>query len=178
MREERKNIPMVSVSWLAACLAVAACGGGGEATPSTPSTPASPKTEYRCSIQVAKKASGEFSGKGSGEDPGKADEAAWADVCAKLPEAERATCRDETKWSMTKSSMSASGGGPTAHSTTLTLVAIAPTFDGEATTDVSSEEACKAALADACTKAGASGDCLAAGYEKKGEARTKKTVMK
>ncbi|MBZ5708770.1 hypothetical protein [Nannocystis pusilla] len=175
MREERKNIPMMSVLWLAACLTVPACGGGGEAAPSA-GTPASPKTEYRCSIDVAR-AGGEFTGKGSGEDPAKADEAAWTDVCAKLPEAERPTCRDETKWTVTKSSMSAGGGGSTTHSTTLTLVAIAPTFAGEATTEVSSDEACKAALADACSKAGAPGDCLAAGYEKKGEARTKKTVM-
>lgn len=174
MREERKSTPRASVLWLATCLA--ACGGGG-GSEAAPSQPQGPKTEYRCSMQVAKKSSGELTGKGNGEDPAKADEAAWADVCAKLPEAERATCRDETKWSVSKSSMSASGGGPVSHSTTLTLVAIAPMFDGEASSEVSSDEACKAALADACTKAGSPGDCLSAGYEKKGEARTKKTQM-
>ncbi|MDC0721380.1 hypothetical protein [Nannocystis bainbridge] len=173
MREERKSTPMAPVLGLAACLA--ACGGGSGSEPA-PSQPQGPKTEYRCSIQVANKAS-EFSGKGNGEDPAKADEAAWTDVCAKLPEAERPSCRDESKWSMTKSSMSASGGGPTAHSTTLTLVAIAPMVDGEASSAVSSEEACKAALTDACAKAGSPGDCLAAGFEKKGEARSKKTQM-
>ncbi|WAS95418.1 hypothetical protein [Nannocystis punicea] len=173
MREERKSTPVASALWLAACLA--ACGGGS-GSEAAPSKPASPKTEYRCSIQVSKTAS-EFTGKGNGEDPAKADEAAWTDVCAKLPEAERATCRDETKWTVTKSSMSASGGGPTSHSTTLALVAIAPMFEGEAFSEASSDEACKAALADACTKAGSPGDCLAAGFEKKGEARTKKTQM-
>lgn len=174
MREERKNTPWMSVLGLAACLAGAGCGGGGEAAEAQA---ASPKTTYRCSVQVSKKSSGEFTGKGSGEDPAKADEAAWTDVCAKLPEADRPTCRDEKKWSMTKSSMSASGGGPVTHSTTLTLTAIAPQFDGEGTSEASSEEACAAALSDACTKAGSPGDCLAAGFEKKGEARSKKTSM-
>ncbi|WP_096327770.1 hypothetical protein [Nannocystis exedens] len=174
MREERKSTPKAAARWLAACLAGCGGGGGDEAAPSKPQ---GPTIEYRCSIQVAKKSTGEFTGKGNGEDPARADEAAWTDVCAKLPEAERPTCRDETKWSVSKSSMSAGGGGPTTHSTTLTLVAIAPLFEGEASSATSSDEACKAALADACTKAGSPGDCLSAGFEKKGEARSKKTQM-
>lgn len=49
----------------------------------------------------------------------------------------------------------------------------APAFAGEASSEVSSAEACEAALADACAKAGAPGDCLAAGYEKQGEVISK-----
>lgn len=170
MRGQRKSAAALG---LAAILTVSACGGG-ETSPSQAKTP---KTTHSCSVQVSEKAGGDYTGKGTGEDPAKAEEAAWTDVCALLPEAERASCRDESKWSVTKTSSSATSGGTTTHSTTVTLVAIAPVFDGEGTSEQSSDEACKAALADACAKAGAQGDCLAAGYEKKGEARTKKTVM-
>jgi hypothetical protein len=154
-----------------------ACGGGG-GTDAAATKPAEAKTQYRCGLQVSKKTSGQYSGKGSDADAAKADELAWADACAKVPEAERATCHDETKWQVTKSSMSASGGGPVTHSTSIQLVAIAPAFDGDGQSDVSSEEACKAALEVACAKAGAPGDCLAAGYEKKGESRSKTRSMK
>lgn len=170
MRGQRKRAAALG---LAACLMAAGCGGGE----SSPAPAKTRKTTHTCTLQVSKKADGEFTATGSGEDPAKAEEAAWAEVCAKLPEAERASCRDEAKWAATKTSSSSTSGEATTHTTTLKLVPVAPSFDGEGTSEQSSDEACKAALAAACERAGAPRDCLAAGYEKKGEARTKRTVL-
>lgn len=150
-----------------------ACGKGEDAAKTK--TEATPVRTYRCALEVSKRAAGEYIGKGEGADAAQAEAAAWTEVCAKLPEAERASCQDETKWSATKSSQAAEAGEATTHTVTIQLVAIAPGFAGEATSEVSSAAACEAALAEACAQAGAPGDCLAAGYEKKNEEITRTT---
>lgn len=158
----------------ATCAALAlglSCGGGeGAADKST-----APARTYRCALQVSKRAAGEYTGKGEGADAAQAEAAAWTDVCAKLPAPERASCRDETKWVATKSSASAGAGAATTSLMTIQLVAIAPAFAGEASSEVSSAAACEAALAEACAQAGVPGDCLSAGYEKQNEEITRTT---
>lgn len=174
MRDERTR--GLSSLLLAVSLVAPGCGGGGDAATTTAS-PKTARTTHACEVQVSKRAAGEYTGKGSGASPEQADALAWADACAKLPAAEQASCRDETKWLATKSSMVASSEGPLTHATTVTLVALAPSFEGEGSSEVSSAEACARAVADACAQAGAPGECLAAGYEKKAETLRRTTVM-
>lgn len=151
--------------------AVLACGGGEPKAEAT-------RTSYTCKIFVAKKVEGKVKADASDADPAKAEEAAWTAVCARLPEADRASCRDEKKFSAQKMSASmAANGGATNHTVTIELEAIAPEFDGEGASDESKEKACGAALAAACAKAGETGDCLAGGkFEKRGESTSKKMV--
>lgn len=170
MRDGRRRAPQWAIG--AALAFGLGCGGGEDAAKTSRATPV---RTYGCSLEVSKRTDGEYVGKGEGEDAAQAEAAAWTDVCAKLPEAERASCRDETKWSATKSSSSATAGETTTHTVTIQLVPIAPTFAGEASSEVSSAAACEAALAEACARAGAPGDCLSAGYEKKNEMITRTT---
>lgn len=165
MRQDRNFIRVTAV-----CLLLAACGGEGAKTAEPTS-----KTTYACKIQVAKKKIGPVKGEGNGDSEAKAEEAAWTNVCNALPGAVREGCRDDKKFSVQKSTGSASAnGGPTNYSVTLTLESIEPEFAGEGSSEASKEEACGAAIADACGKAGEKGDCVAAGgFEKRGESLSK-----
>jgi len=165
MRQDR-----VSIRSIAVCLLLAACGAEG-AKKAEPTT----KTTFDCRIQVAKKKIGPVKGEGNGDSEAKAEEAAWTNVCNALPGAVRDGCRDDKKFSVQKSTGSASAnGGPTNYSVTLTLESIEPEFSGEGSSEASKDEACAAAIADACGKAGEKGDCVAAGgFEKRGESMSK-----
>lgn len=152
-------------------VALAACGGAKE----VPAAATKSVTKHSCKIMVSKKAE-EFKGTANGDDQAKVEEAAWADVCAKLPEADRPSCKDESKFSVSKSGGSANAGGATSYNTNITLSAKHPTLDGSADSEVSKDEACKAALTRACEAAGEKGDCLAGGkFEKKGESSSSTT---
>lgn len=155
-------------------LVIASCG----ADAAKPAAGATSKTVHGCKIQLAKKKIGPVKGDGNGEDPAKAEEAAWTAVCAALPGAVRDGCRDDKKFSVQKVAGSASAnGGPTNYSVTLTLESIEPEFSGEGKSEASRDEACAAAIADACGKAGEKGDCVAGGgYEKRGESTSKTTT--
>lgn len=152
---------------LSALLLAAPTACGGDASPAA-AAPSKSVTRHSCTAMVAKK-SVEYTGTASGDDAARVEEAAWADVCAKLPEAERDGCRDEKKFAVAKMGGSVNAGAGTTHDTNITSTSLAPTFEGESESEVSKEEACRAALANACTAAGQPGDCLAAGFEKKGE---------
>lgn len=167
----RRTRDLVTPFALAAALA--GCGGGEQSKAAEGAS----KTSYTCKIFVAKKVEGEFKADASDADPAKAEEAAWAAVCAKLPEAERASCRDEKKFMAQKASASVSAGGPTTHTVTIELKPIAPEFDGEGSSDESQDKACAAAMEAACSKAGEPGDCVAGGkFQQNGKATSKKTV--
>lgn len=166
MRKDR-DIVLITA---AAGLLLAGCGAA-----ESPSGAAASKTSYGCKVQVAKKKIGPVKGSGNGEDAAKAEEAAWTEVCAALPGAVRDGCRDDKKFSVQKATASASAnGGPTNYTVTLTLESIEPEFAGEGKSEASREEACAAAIAEACGKAGETGDCVAGGgYEKRGESLSK-----
>jgi hypothetical protein len=168
MRRIRDLITSITVT-----AALAGCGGGEQPKAAEGAS----KTSYTCKIFVAKKAEGEFKADASDADPAKAEEAAWTAVCAKLPEADRASCRDDKKFTAQKVSASASAGGPTTHTVSIELKPIAPEFDGEGTSDESQDKACAAALEAACSKAGEKGDCVAGGkFQQNGKSTSKKTV--
>lgn len=145
----------------------------------TPAAKAGPKTTYGCFVQVAKKpAITEVSGQASNADEKAATEAAWTDVCAKLPEADRPDCRDPKKWAASLGTGSGSAnGGPTTYTVTVKLEPITPVFTGKAKSEVDEATACKDARANACEQAGEKGDCVAAGtFAEKGQGTSKETM--
>lgn len=158
---------------LAAGLAVlTACGGGGSG--SAPGR----TTKHSCTIMVARKVTGEFKGSASGDDRAKAEEAAWVDACARLPAADRAGCKDPAKFSPATSTGSGTANGVTSYSVQVTLTPVVTVVEGKAEAGTSKEEACQAALGQACAAAGEPGDCLAGGkFEKKGEISGSQTAI-
>ena len=124
---------------------------------------------HECTVIVAAKAppAEPITGTGVDADPLKAEEAAWADACMKLPPPERPACRDSNRWQATTSKGTAQGKT----TATITLApASPPQITGKGASAESEEAACQAALLDACEKAGASGDCVAAGtHESRGK---------
>lgn len=92
-------------------------------------------------------------------------------ACGEASPAAAAPSKSVTRHSCTAmvAKKSVDAGAGTTHDTNITSTSLAPTFEGESESEVSKEEACRAALANACTAAGQPGDCLAAGFEKKGE---------
>lgn len=142
--------------------ALVACGKSGDGGGGGGGAAGTKKTIYSCFIQVGAKAES-YSGKASGPDEKKVGDDAWADVCGKLPAADQANCKDGAKWSVAESGGSVASGGKTTFSKTLTLTRKSDNFEGKAKSEVSSDEACKAAKAEACKKAGAEGDCIASG---------------
>ena len=146
-------------------VAVSACGGAAKDTPAETKS----VTKYTCTKMIAKKPM-EYKASANGDDAAKVEEAAWTDVCGKLPEALRPSCKDESKFMVSKSSASANGGGATSYNTNITLTSKEPELQGKSESETSKDEACKAALLKACEAAGEKGDCLADGkYESKGE---------
>ena len=130
--------------------------------------PASGGTVYTCFDQIAAKAE-TFEGTSSGPDEKKAEAEAWATACAKLPAADQPNCHDASKFDVAQSGGSAGAGGKTTYTKTIKLTSHVETVQAEAKSNVSSDEACKAARVDACKKAGAEGDCVAGGkFEQKG----------
>ena len=134
-------------------------------------------TEHRCTVQIA--AAGEptrVEGEASGEDEAAALEAAYADACTRLPEDARADCKDEGKFEVMIAGGSATADGKTNYSKTVTLKAKVATVEGRGASTKSKDEACAAAVAEACKAAGATGDCVAAGtHQKRGESSSTAT---
>jgi hypothetical protein len=154
-------------------LVVSACGGDAKDTPA-PASKAT--TRHSCTIMLARKAE-EYKGNASGEDEKLTLEAAWTAVCAKLPEAERAHCKDESKYGVMKMVGSGTSGGKTNYNIDLTLTSKPPTHEGKGESETAKEEACKTALEQACKAAGESGDCLASGkLEKQGQSTSSQRI--
>jgi hypothetical protein len=165
---------------LALALHFAACTKPDGATTSVVDAAAlaAPKTTYTCKLQVSKKAPGpEYSGTATGDDEAKTLAAAWADVCGKLPEADRPACKDDVRFRWTESGGSIVAKGKTSYTKTITLVPVVLGYDGKGTSAASEDEACKLATAEACKAAGAAAaDCTAGGeYEAKNIMKTSET---
>ncbi|HUS66326.1 MAG TPA: hypothetical protein VMZ28_17360 [Kofleriaceae bacterium] len=124
---------------------------------------------HECTVIVAAKAApaDPITGTGTDADEAKAEEMAWTDACKKLPPPEQPACKDSSRWSATTSKGTAQGKT----TATITLIAAAPPqITGKGSSKENEEAACQAALLDACEKAGAQGDCVAAGtHEAKGK---------
>lgn len=157
-------------------LAVAACTQEAKTEPAA-KPEATTVTEHRCSVQIVPAdAPTGAEGKASGEDEAAVLDAAFADACAKLPEDARADCKDEGKFEVTIAGGSATADGKTNYTKTVTLKAKVATVEGRGTSTTSKDEACAAAVAEACKAAGASGDCVAAGtHQKRGESSSTAT---
>lgn len=163
--------PLTLSAILVSALGLAACDSGAKDTPAETKS----VTKHTCTRIIAKKGV-EYKGTANGEDEAKVEEAAWADVCAKLPEAERPNCKDADKFMVMKSGGSANAGAGTNYNTNITLTSKHPQVEGKSESETSKEEACKAALAKACEAAGEKGDCLADGkFESQGEMSSSQT---
>jgi hypothetical protein len=164
------TLSAIFVSALGLAAAAGCSGGAKEAPAETKSV-----TQHTCTRIIAKKAV-EYKGTANGDDQAKVEEAAWADVCAKLPEADRPNCKDESKFMVMKSGGSANAGAGTSYNTNITLTSKHPQLEGKSESETSKEEACKAALLKACEAAGEKGDCIADGkFESQGEMSSSKT---
>jgi len=129
--------------------------------------------EHRCTVTIAERSgAGVVSGIASGDDEGAVLDAALADACAQLSDAERPYCRDEGRFEVTISGSSSELNGVKTFTKTVRLT---PTkkpqvFTGEGSSEASSAAACGAAILVACEAAGATGDCVAAGtHDKRSE---------
>ncbi|MEZ4450121.1 MAG: hypothetical protein R3B09_11645 [Nannocystaceae bacterium] len=144
---------------------------------SEPKAEAMTVTLHKCMIQVAPAGDpAKFEGTAQGEDETVVLEAAWTDVCAKLPEADKPTCKDDGKWEVMISGASGTLDGKTNYNKNVVLKARVETKDGSAESDKTMEDACKAATIEACKAAGAEGDCIAAGtHQKRGESSSTST---
>lgn len=139
---------------------LAACGGGGEGPRKQQAEPAVSVVDmHHCTISLARPSSGVYSGSGSDVDPARAKEAAWVDVCARLPAAAWPVCRDATRFTPVETSHGADG--KVTH--TVTLTPVVGKIAGKAEQEPDRASACKAALLRACLAAGEKGDCVASG---------------
>jgi hypothetical protein len=145
---------------------VAACGKkeeGGEKAATTRSR------THDCRIIIA--AAGEpqkFRGGGASED------AAWAAVCAELPEARRGDCRNQDLFAAQTATLTMNDQ-PTI---TVELTEKKASHEAKATSGESQDDACQRARADACKAAGADGDCVASGaFEETGRMAGSQTAM-
>jgi hypothetical protein len=121
-------------------------------------------TTYRCAIQIAgKPQGGPIDASASGPDKDKATADAWTAVCGKLPAADQPDCKNTKKWLASVTDGSATSGGATTYTATIRLERVLPSYSGKQTSETSQDDACKAALLDACKQAGATGDCVASG---------------
>jgi hypothetical protein len=143
---------------LIVCLFAAACSKKEEAA-KTPEKKAAPveKTLHSCLIQIKKKAE-PVQGTGSAATEDEAKAKAFDDACAKLPEADRADCKDTKKWSATVTTMKTDKEvGATVKLETNVI------WTGKSKGHANADEACKAANAAACKEAGDAPDCVDAG---------------
>ncbi len=124
-------------------------------------------------MTIAEKSSTQgVSGVATGEDEATVLDAAIADACAKLSVDDRPFCRDDSRFEVTISGSSSEHDGVKSFIKTVRLTPVAKpqTFQGEGSSEASSEAACKAAILVACEAAGAPGDCVAAGtHDKRSE---------
>jgi hypothetical protein len=150
-----------------------------------PSKPREMVSTYECSLEVAKKPTSyegkaQMDGDATPELEAEVEKAAWADACAKVPEAQRTDCKKDSP----KFTWSAGGGtftvnGKTSVSKNITVTERTDGFAGKATSDKSADDAHAAALAQACKAAGASGDCVASGaYEERNDMRSRESVLR
>jgi len=134
--------------------------------------------EFGCKIFIKQKSSAKpIKGKVKTglEDEAKAKAEALKSACDQLPEAERASCPDKAKYKVQWVSASMSSNGKKFFSPNVTLKPKLAEHRGKGTSEASSDEACKAAIAAACKAAGATGDCIKSGkWEKTGQGTSKK----
>jgi hypothetical protein len=158
---------------LALAVAATACGKKNDSAGSAPSG----GTEYGCTIFIKKKATGApVQGQATDPDEAKATEAAWKDACGKLAAADQPDCQNKDKWTAAVSTGSMTMNGKKSSTVTIKLEQNVPQVKGKAKSSTSEDDACKQAVADACKKAGAAGDCLAAGgFEQQGKSTEKTT---
>lgn len=131
-----------------------------------PAPPHVPVTTHTCRVAIHPRIAPASRVSASGNAPSQdvATELAWTQACLGLPAAQRAACRDSTRFSPSVVTASMSAGAGTSYTTTVTL-SPQPGSDsrGAGTSHVSSEDACHQAMELACRAAGAAGDCVAAG---------------
>ena len=131
---------------------------------------------YECKVIIAAKVApaDPITGTATDADPVKAEQAAWADACKKLPPTEQPACKDSNRWAATTSNGTANGKT----TTTITLTAAPPPqITGKGASRENDAAACQAALLDACQQAGAEGDCVAAGtHEARGKMASSGTM--
>ncbi len=145
-----------------------------------PPPPHVPVTTHTCRIALHPRPAPELSVHASGNGPSQdvATEQAWTAVCAALPEAHRAACRDATHFSPSVVTASMNAGAGTSYTTTITLAPQpGPDSRGSGTSHTSGEDACHQAIELACRAAGATGDCIAAGtHEESSRMRSSETM--
>lgn len=132
--------------------------------------------EHTCYVQVTPKGpNDEFSGTGISDKDKEANEAAWKDVCGKLPEADRLDCREGAKWASSPTLGSATVNGKTTFTVTIKIRRVQKVEGGVGKSDLDGAAACKSAIENACQALGAQGNCVAAGtHELEGQAKEKK----
>jgi Na+-transporting NADH:ubiquinone oxidoreductase subunit NqrF len=161
----RTKLHLILHLGVAGLLVLAACGkkddsgaGGGGAS------------SYKCKIFIKKKAAPPIEASASDADKAKATDAAWKAACDKLPAADQADCHNKDKWSAQVSEATMTANGTSSTTITLKLEQQMPELKGKGVATTNKDDACAAALADACKAAGAQGDCVAAGgYEQTGK---------
>lgn len=165
----------IVLSMFPLALALAACGEAKKTEPAMKTV-----ESHSCKAMIAEKVEPKsYEGRAEGPEEAKVAEDAWADVCGKLPEEQKASCKDEGKWEVMISGGSASAGGPTTYTKTIQLreKLTAKEFSAESESETSVDEACAAAVAAACKAAGSEGDCVAKGtHEARG--RSSSTTRK
>lgn len=154
----------LSVMFAIGLVALSACGKKEEAAGDKKASGPGKISQHECEIQLAKKPSGEpLTGQGTAEAEADAKEAAWKDVCGKLPAADQPNCRDNNKFMASTGIGAAQTNDKTTYTVTITLSPVQTMVTGTGKSDKDSDAACKAATDDACKKAGEPGDCLASG---------------
>jgi hypothetical protein len=142
-----------------------AAGADPTAEPAEPTGPApghASSHQCRVIIAAAGQAAGAISGQASAPSEVEATEQAFRAACRQLSPAERPACRDSTRWHPTITVERTEGGAGIMVSVVL-RPAEPPQVIGQARSTESSFHACHHATLDACRKAGAEGDCVAAG---------------
>ena len=152
---------------IALALALPACGKKTESGSEAGAGSAS--TTYDCKIFIKKKVAPPVEGHATDADEAKATEAAWKDACSKLAAPDQPDCRNKDKWSPAISNGSMTFNGKKSSTVTIKLEQNADQITGKGKSAKSEDDACRQATEDACKKAGASGDCVAAGgFEQQG----------
>ena len=147
----------------------AGCGKKDEGGEKAGEQAGAPRKNHECRIIIGP----------AGEPPvfrgsGPTEEAAWAAVCAELPEARRGDCRDGDQFSAQTATMTMNDQ-PTFN---VQLTEKRPSHEARATSTESTDAACQQARLDACKAAAAEGDCVASGaFQETGRMASTQTAM-
>ena len=140
---------------------------------------AEPVYDFTCKVFVRKKVQ-VYEGKATVEgDEAAAKEQAVKAACEKLPEADRLSCSDDARFEKSLATGSLTSDGKTTYTVTAKVKEKFPELTGKGSSRKDHDEACAAAIADACKLGGAEGDCVKAGtHEHKGYSKSKSLVQK